>query len=485
MFLKGGSTLQRKYTIKKNTVKVLKNYKGKNSEAKSSSITRKSFSDELHISIMTASSVDTSNTGRLLTPIEAERRGAVSAPKRRRHAVRDLTFKAAPPIPTAPKDPIEKKKMWLVSTVKTHLAAIDIPFSISVLLLALCGVFAVHSAALSFESAKFVIIQCFAIILGIGISLLLSVIDYRSLASQYRYIIAINAALLLITYIFGSSVTESTNANWIDLGFIKIQPSEFAKLLFIYSFAVHLSQVRDRMHKFSTVLTLGIHALIIFSLVLLQRDLGSLTIFLCIFICMCFAAGISIWYYVAGGAFLLCVSPFIWAHLSEYQRNRIMLCFDESIDPLGVGIRYQQLRSQTAIGNGGIFGTGYTNGTVTQGIDDHLPAKHTDMIFSTICEEFGLIGALIILALTCFMIYRVFKIALSCGNTTGCYICVGVASMLMIQVVENVGMCLGVMPVIGITYPFLSYGGSSVLSCFIATGLVLSVSTHSENSFFN
>lgn len=161
------------------------------------------------------------------------------------------------------------------------------------------------------------------------------------------------------------------------------------------------------------------------------------------------------------------------------------MCFDSSIDPNGTGIRYQQLRSQTAIGNGGIFGKGYLQGTVTQGINGHLPAKHTDMIFSTICEEFGFLGAAFILLLTCFLIYRIIRIAMKCGNTTGTYICVGVASMFMIQVVENVGMCLGIMPVIGITYPFLSYGGSSVLSCFIAVGMVLSVCTHSEKTFFS
>ena len=199
---------------------------------------------------------------------------------------------------------------------------------------------------------------------------------------------------------------------------------------------------------------------------------------------MCFAAGISVWYYIAGSAAVLCVSPFIWTHLNEYQKNRIMLCFDPSIDPNGTGIRYQQLRSQTAIGNGGVFGTGYTQGSVTQGITDHLPAKDTDMIFSTLCEEWGIIGAVLLLALTTLLIFRTFKIGLVCGNTTGRYICVGVASMLMIQVIENVGMCLGIMPVIGITYPFLSYGGSSIVSCFLAVGMVLSVSTHMDNSVF-
>ena len=477
--------MQSKYTIKRNTVKkVIKSSSSANEEIKSSSITRKSLSDEIHINIITSSHVDTSNSSRLLSPIAAEAKKHTLSQKRRRHAVRNLTLKSAPPVPTAPKDPKVRRRQWLLSLIKTHLSRIDVPFLALSVILCIVGLLSVNSATKSFDTSRYVIVQAFGVILGLLSALVLLVIDYRSFISKYRLIIGFNVALLLITYIFGSSVTEGTNSNWIDLGIIKIQPSEFAKLFFIYSFAVHLSQVRERMHKFSTVLTLGIHAAIIFGLVLLQRDLGSLTIFLVIFICMCFAAGISVWYYIAGGTALVCVSPFIWSHLNEYQKNRIMLCFDETIDPLGTGIRYQQLRSQTAIGNGGIFGTGYTQGSVTQGVADHLPAKHTDMIFSTFCEEWGFIGAITILILTSILIIRVFKIAHSCGNSIGRYICVGVASMLMIQVIENVGMCLGIMPVIGITYPFLSYGGSSILSCLLAVGMVLSVSTHMDDSMF-
>ena len=479
--------MQKKFTIKKNTLKMTKK-NGGSAEVKSSSIERKSDFDGFRINIITSAGFDTSNLDRLVSPIEAERlkqqRGMVSEKKRRR-AVKNLSLKPAPPVPTAPKDEITINKNRLVSEIRSLLSRVDLVFVILSLVLACLGLIAIHSATLTFDSPRFVIVQSCAICLGLAISVLLSLIDYRSFSSKYRYIIAANAMLLLLTYIFGSSVTESTNANWIDLGFIKIQPSEFAKLLFIYSFAVHLSYVREKMHKFSTVISLGIHAALIFGLVLLQKDLGSLTIFFIIFICMCFAAGISIWYYIGGGVIVALASPFIWARLNEYQKNRILLCFDSSIDPAGEGIRYQQLRSQIAIGNGRVFGTGYTEGTVTQGLTNHLPAKHTDMIFSTFCEEFGLIGAIILLSITTIFVIRIIRTALNCGNPIGSYICVGIASMFMIQIIENVGMCLGIMPVIGITYPFLSYGGSSVLSCFIAVGIVLSVCTHKEKTFFD
>lgn len=472
--------MQKKYSIKRNSIKkTVKPPSSRDENITTASIAKKTYSDEMHINIITATNIDTSNLSRLHSPIDTD----IQDIRRKRHAVKNLTLKSAPPIPTAPKDPRVRFRQWIFSQIKTHIRLIDIPAFAIALILSLCGVFAIFSSTRSYETSRFVIVQVFGIALGVFTSLAMSVIDYRSLSSKYTYIIGINAAILLITFIFGSSVTESTNSNWIDLGIIKIQPSEFSKLLFIYSFAVHLASLRDKMHKFWPMIPLAIHAGLIFGLVLLQKDLGSLTIFLIIFVCMCFSAGVSVWYYIGGSAALICVSPFIWSHLSEYQRNRILLCFDETIDPLGQGIRFQQLQSQRAIGNGGIFGTGFTEGGITQ-TSGSLPAKHTDMIYSTVCEEWGLIGAVTILFLTILICYRAFKIALSCGNTTGRYICVGVASMLMIQVIENVGMCLGIMPVIGITYPFLSYGGSSILSCFLALGMVLSVSTHRENTFF-
>ncbi len=458
----------------------------------SSSITAVSHDVTVNrINLISRSRVNTSSSSRLLTPVDAEKRlsglyGSTenSSLRKRRKPTRHLTLKAAPRVPTAPKDPVTIKKNWLITQTKLHIKALDLPLIAITGILCLIGIFSIFSATHSFETSRFLLIQIFATLMGFGVMTVLSLMDYRQFISKYRFIIFLNAAILIFTFLFGQSVTESSNANWIDLGIIKIQPSEFAKLLFIYSFAVHLSHVRDRLNKISTVLTLFVHAGLIFSLVLLQKDLGSFTIFVFIFIAMCFAAGLSFWYYIAGAFAVVCVSPFIWSRLSAYQKDRIMLCFDSSIDPTGVGIRYQQMRSQTAIGNGGITGTGYLEGTVTHAVNGHLPAKHTDMIFSTICEEWGLVGAFIVLLITAVLIIRIIKISLQSDNLTGKYICTGVASMLMIQVIENVGMCLGIMPVIGITFPFLSYGGSSVLSSFIAIGFVLSVCTHEEKTFF-
>ncbi len=466
------------------------------SKPKSSSITKisstASDTGSNHINFITNSRYDTTHASRLMTPIEAKRKNARLygqtdniALRKKRKPTRHLKIKQAPLVPTAPKDAVTIKKNWILTQMRQHLECLDIPLVVATLIMCCAGLLSVYSATLTMQSLKFVIIQAAAVVFGFGVMTLLSIADYRSLTKHYRTVIILNAAMLVITYIFGSSVTETSNANWIDLGFIKIQPSEFSKLLFIYSFAVHLSFVKDKINKFSTFVTIFIHASLIFGLVLLQKDLGSFTIFLMIFIAMCFAAGLSVWYYIAGGAAVVAASPFVWKLLSQYQKDRILLCFDSSIDPNGTGIRYQQLRSQIAIGNGGVHGTGFTQGTLTQSPGSSLPAKHTDMIFSTVCEEWGFIGALLVLTAIIYLIYRIVKLALTCDNPTGQLICVGVAAMLITQIIENVGMCLGLMPVIGITFPFLSYGGSSMLSTFIAIGMVLSVGAHRERSFFS
>lgn len=442
------------------------------------------------VNLITYAHVNAVGSGRLLSPLEAERRrnrllagkheGSSSIRKMRR-PVRTLTLKPAPALPTAPKNPIEIKRNFLRVQLKQHIESIDRKLLAVVALLAGFGTLAVYSATLSYGQNRYVIIQSVAAVLGIVLMTALSFIDYRQLAKKYRLVILLNVALLLFTYVFGEGVTDKTNANWINLGFIKIQPSEFAKILFIYAFAAHLYFVRDRINKFFTAMTLFLHAAIIIGLTFLQKDLGTLTIFLFIFAVMCFAGNLNIWYFIAGIAGIVAASPFIWTKLNYFQKQRILAPYDISIDPNAIGVRHQAVRSMTAISLGGIDGSGYMHGKITQG---NFSAKHTDMIFATICEEFGFIGALVIIGLYIFLVVRIILVAIRSENTFGCLVCTGVAAMFVIQIIENIGMCLGILPVIGITLPFLSYGGSSALSTYIAIGLVLSVSTHKEQTFF-
>lgn len=442
------------------------------------------------INLITSSKVNNYNSKRLLTPIEAEKRRSqlmtgthtgTSSIRKLKKPSRKLSLKPAPIIPTAPKSAAERRKNFILTHLKKHYELIDKKLLLLMLVLSAIGIFAVYSSTISYSTSRYVIIQTGAAIIGIAIAISMSFFDYRQFANKYKLVILLNAAILLMTFIFGEGVTDKTNANWINLGFIKIQPSEFAKILFIYAFAVHLYYVKDRINKIFTALSLACHALIIIGLTFLQKDLGTLTIFMFIFIVMCFAANLNIWYFISGAAAFVIMSPFIWSKLNYFQQQRILVPFDPTIDPNALGIRHQTMRSMTAISLGGVSGSGYTQGEITQG---NFFAKHTDMIFSTICEEFGFIGGVTVLALYILLIIKIIHIAISCDNALGCFICIGIAAMFIIQIIENIGMCLGIMPVIGITLPFLSYGGSSALSVYISIGLVLSVSTHKDKTFF-
>ncbi len=442
------------------------------------------------INLITSATHNAPGAARLHSPLDAERRRAKlfagthegdSSVRKMRKPTRHLSLKPAPKIPTAPKDPREIRKRFLLSQLKTHYQRFDKSLFLLLLLLAGIGILAVNSATLTYQSSRYVIIQSLVAVVGTLLAVLMSFFDYRAFAKKYRVVLLINIALLVFTFIFGEGVTDKTNANWINLGFIKIQPSEFSKILFIYSFAVHLCYVRDRINKIFTALLLFAHAALIIGLTLLQKDLGTVTIFLAIFVVMCFAGHLNIWYFIAGGAAAAALSPFIFSKLNYFQQQRILALFDPAVDPNATGVRHQTVRGMTAIRLGGITGSGYAHGDVTQ---SDFFAKHTDMIFSTICEETGLLGGIALIVLYIVFLYKIIKTAYTCDNPLGGLICAGVAAMFMIQLAENIGMCLGVMPVIGITLPFISYGGSSALSAYLAVGLVFSVATHKEKTFF-
>ena len=442
------------------------------------------------INLITSSKIDTSNSKRLLTPLEAEKRRSQlmtgssnghSSVRKLRKPTNKLSLKKAPVVLTAPKNKYEIQKNFIISHVKKHYELIDKNIVIATLLLSIIGIISVFSATRSMNSSRFIIIQTFAAIIGMGIMIFMSFLDYRQLAKNYRLIILLNAGILLFTYLFGEGVTSETNKNWINLGFIKIQPSEFAKILFIYALAVHLYFIKDRINKIFTAFSIALHGILILGLTFLQKDLGSLLVFVFIFVIMSFAANLNIWYYITGTVVVVLTSPFIWSMLNVYQQQRILVPYDKSIDAAGTGIRYQTLQSMSAISRGGVGGAGYTKGVLTQG---PLSAKHTDMIYATICEEFGFIGGVAVIILFAFLIYKIVRLAIACDSALGFLICTGVIAMLSIQILENIGMCLGIMPIIGITLPFISYGGSSALSVYIAMGMVLSVSTHKEKTFF-
>ena len=343
-------------------------------------------------------------------------------------------------------------------------------------LIAMFGIINVYSATRSYGTISNVVVQSFAVVLGLVLMILISRFDYEQFKNLVKPIYIFALFILIIVLFFG--VTGEWGArSWIRFGSIGIQPAEFAKVCFILTFSYHLSKVQDKINKPLIILGLLVHMGVLVGLIMLEPDLGSALVFLFIFVCMMFTAKVS-WKYIAPITALAIASfYFIYKYaLSEYQQKRIQVYFNPDLDPLNRG--YNVIQSKIAVGSGQLWGKGFLQGTQNQ--MGYLPTKNTDFIFSVVSEEWGFIGAVILVIALFTLIYRCLKIAQKADNSYGRYICVGVAAMFLFHVFENVGMCIGLMPVTGIPLPLISYGGTSVVTNMIAIGLVLSVNYHNK-----
>ncbi len=338
------------------------------------------------------------------------------------------------------------------------------------------GIVMVSGAAPS--PVKYTLVQAGALVLGIGTIALLMILDYEYLANISLYLYGLSTILLILVLIPGIGVYENGARSWFRFGsLIGIQPAELVKLAFIITFSKHLSEVDDLIDRPRNVLFLLLHAGFLIGLILLQPDFGTAVVFAFIAIAMLFAAKIS-WKYIAcgfGGAAV--ALPLAWFFvLKPYQKERIINLFNPENDPSGTG--YQVTQSKIAIGSGKFFGTGLFEGGSQY--NNFLPERHTDFIFSVVCEELGFLGGVIVILLLMTIVVRCIFIGMNSRNNIGFYICIGVAAMFAFHIIENIGMCIGIMPVTGIPLPFFSYGGSSMLTNLIAIGLVLNVKYRSK-----
>lgn len=345
------------------------------------------------------------------------------------------------------------------------------------ILLSVFGIICIYSATRTFNTNVNVIVQSGAFVIGTAIMLATCFFDYEQFKNLVKPIFIFCVAILILVLLIGTGSEDVGAKSWIRFGSVGIQPSEIAKLCFIITFSYHLSMVEDKINKPLTLLGLLLHLGVIVGLIMLQPDMGSTLVFVFMFICFLFVAKLSYKYILPIGAAGLASLPFIYKYLlKDYQQWRLQVFFNPELDPTRYG--YHVIQSKIAVGSGQLWGKGYLAGTENQ--LGHLPEKHTDFIFSIISEEFGFIGAMILVIALFFLIYRCFKVAQKADNTFGRYICVGVGSMLLFHTFENVGMCIGLMPVTGIPLPFISYGGTSILTNLIAIGLVMSVAYHNK-----
>ena len=374
--------------------------------------------------------------------------------------------------------------MKILRVIKDFLRETDFFLLIPCLLLSAYGVLMVHSATLYRLSSgetihRDTLVMLIAVLAGVFLALFLSVIDYDFIVRLWPVVAALGLALMLILFKWGVSPDGRDDAfTWIKipkLG-IMVQPSELLKIAFIVTFSMHLDYLRDRINEWKSMLFLFIHAAIPIGLVVLTGDVGSALVFLFIFVGMMFLSGVYLRYFAAAVAFGFAAAPILWMRFfSDFQKDRFLAVYSpSSLEPSTYEtIIYQQKQGINAIGSGGFKGAGLFKGLYTQ--NGLVPESRNDMVLTVVCEELGFLGAMLLLVLLGIVVVRIAHTARSTHVNVSKLLCWGAALMIGSQVFINIGMCLKLLPVIGITLPFMSAGGSSNLSVYLAIGLVLSV----------
>ena len=373
----------------------------------------------------------------------------------------------------------------LFSSIGTYLRRSD------TLLLALCVLATIYGTVLiasctgGFGSSS-VRVQLLAMVIGIVVYFVFSMIDVDILAGNWIILYMASIGLLLALLRFG--VAEGSNRAWIRFWGIGIQPAELGKIAFIIIMARCISKYSEE-RKLNNVLRLGFLLFIFASyfglIIVISSDLGSALVYMFIFAAMLFAGGLKIYWFLIALTVAIIASPYLWEYLlRDDQRNRIIALFaPDTVDPTGLGITMQVRRSRAAIASGRIFGMGLGNGTMTQA--EMVPRQRTDFIFSVAGEELGFVGCVLLVALLTAIVVRVVFVGMKCQSRLGALVAVGVAAMMSFQILMNLGMCLGVAPVVGLTLPFFSSGGSSIVTSFAAMGMVSGLRMKPKTTLFN
>ena len=370
-------------------------------------------------------------------------------------------------------------------------------------LLSLCtastlyGMLLIASATYFRNTLKYVAVQGLGLLIGLALYFLLSNIDVCELAKRWKWILGFNVGfMLLLLTPFGQA--RNGNRAWLgvnDIGrslgvaFLKnfpvtIQPAEVVKVFFVVLLAYQLALLNENqdLRRFENVIRPTAHMLFMVGLiVVISGDAGSALVYIFIFICMVFSAGMAArWLALGlGGGAVAFAAVWKLDLIPGYMKDRFRVVLDHSYDVQDKG--FQQTRSMLALGSGELTGQGLFNGTQTQSpYTWSLPERQTDFIFSVCGEELGFLGCALVIVLLLAIIVRCLVVARDAATPMEGYVCVGMAGMLIFQTVANIGMCLFLMPVIGLTLPFFSYGGSSVVTLFAAMGIVSGVKKRSR-----
>ena len=363
--------------------------------------------------------------------------------------------------------------------MRLNLRRFDFVLLACTVIMSLFGIAMVYSATLNVPTYEsYPVRQIVYVLIGLVLLIATAAFDYRLLtALQWPLLIIM---LILLAAVKALGQVRGGTAGWFDAGVVLVQPAEIAKVLFIIVFAQYLASRHEEMHKPQWVVLAFVLIGLPVALIYLQPDLGTAMVFLVVGALMLFAADLPWAYIVAAVVSTALMVPIVWNNMQEYMQSRILIFLDPSSDP---DANFNVAQALISIGNGGLLGKGFAQGSQSQ--LHFLRVRYADFIFSVIAEELGFIGALILIVLLAILLLRLLSIADQARDTFGRYLVIGVAAMIMFQGIVSIGMNLGLMPVTGITLPFISYGGSSLLTLMIGIGLAESVAMRSRKIEFD
>lgn len=368
--------------------------------------------------------------------------------------------------------------------VKDYIHRTDMLLMVLALVICVFGLALIWSGSQSqakVNSQRAVMVQCIGIALGFVGMVILSFIDFSRFPWLWVVMAVFNVALQLSLRFLGKGV--GGNRSWIPLpGGLNIQPGEVGKIIFIYTMASHMNLLRDRKNSFWTIVQLVAHmGITTLSVFVFSKDLGVTLMYPLIFMVMLLAYGVSLWWFGAAAVGAGVCLPALWHFMSDGQKMRILVVLNplyaESLNAeQAARYAYQGKQTQMAVSNGQLTGSGYLQGPRTQA--GWVPESHTDSIFTACAEELGFIGAVLLLTLLVLLVLRIYYDGWRATDQFSYLVCMGVGSMFMWQIGINVGMNLGVFPVIGLTLPLVSYGGTSVMTTLVSLGLVCGAIRH-------
>jgi rod shape determining protein RodA len=345
-------------------------------------------------------------------------------------------------------------------------------FLLLLLLIASMGFAMLYSVAEG-DFSPWALRQAARFAVGVAIMISVAMVDLRLWMRLAYPLYGFALAMLIAVEVIG--FVGMGAQRWLNLGFVSVQPSEIMKVTLILALAryFHGLTLDEASRLRNLLIPLGLVGAPVM-LVVMQPDLGTAILLTATGAVILFSAGLRWRYFIMAGVGVLAAIPVVWSRLHDYQRNRVLTFLDPERDPLGAG--YHILQSKIALGSGGIFGKGFMEGTQSQ--LNFLPEKHTDFIFTMLGEELGLVGGLVLLALYFVVLMFSLNVALQCRNQFGRLVAIGVSMTFFFYVFINTSMVMGLLPVVGVPLPLVSYGGTAMLSLMFAFGLLMSVHIH-------